>query len=98
MLNHSSSNNTRIKVNAVSGTIVKNYRDSFFVRFQLGSKLGEFLLSEESTVHNRSTVVIQCMCAGGNNRNEIIAEVMWKEDFDKLFEHAEGVKENNERG
>lgn len=31
MLNHSSSNNTRIKVNAVSGTIVKNYKDSFFL-------------------------------------------------------------------
>ena len=55
-------------------------------------------MSKESTIHNRPTVVIQCMCAGGNNGNEIIAEVMWKEDFDKLFEHAEGVKENNERG
>ena len=26
------------------------------------------------------------MCAGGKDGNEIIAEVMWKEDFDAMFE------------
>jgi len=38
--------NTNIKVNAVSGGIVKNHKDSFFLRFNLKSALSERLLSE----------------------------------------------------
>ena len=89
MFNTYQAGDTNIKVNAVSGTIVKNYKKSFFVRFQLGSPLGKNLLSNDSNMCDRysnrkDTVVIQCMCAGGEN--EMIAEVMWKEDFNAMFE------------
>lgn len=95
-----SNSKTNINVNAVSGTLVKNYRKSFFVRFQLASNFGEQLLDINPTIydknydgkwgsHDRPAVVIQCMCAGGHSGNEMIAEVMWKDDFDKLFETEE---------
>lgn len=87
---YSADNNTRINVNAVCGTLVKNYQKSFFVRFQLGSNFGERLLNVNPYIRqydeDRQVVVIQCMCAGGKDGNEMIAEVMWKKDFDSLFE------------
>lgn len=86
MLDCNNLNNTNIKINAVSGTIVKNYRKSFFVRFQIGSEYAKKLLCEDPKIDSKKAVVIQCMLAGGKNANEIIAEVMWKDDFDKMFE------------
>lgn len=86
---YSTDNNTKINVNTACGTLVKNYQKSFFVRFQLGSSFGERLLSVAPYIqdgYKKPVVVIQCMCAGGKNGNEMIAEVMWKEDFDSLFE------------
>lgn len=87
---YSADNSTRINVNAVCGTLVKNYQKSFFVRFQLGSDFGEKLLDVNPSIRqygeNRQVVVIQCMCAGGKDGNEMIAEVMWKKDFDSLYE------------
>lgn len=87
---YSADNSTRINVNAVCGTLVKNYQKSFFVRFQLGSNFGEKLLSVNPCIRqygeDRQAVVIQCMCAGGKDGNEMIAEVMWEKDFDSLFE------------
>lgn len=84
------SNRTNIKVNAVSGTIVKNYKKSFFVKFNLDSHLAGHLLDIEPYMYrgnNRTPVtVIQCMCAGGRDGSEMIAEVMWKEDFEEIFE------------
>lgn len=38
---------TNVKVNTVSGGIVKNHKDSYFLRFHLNSTLGEKLLSPE---------------------------------------------------
>ena len=78
---------TNIKVNAVSGTIVKNYAKSFFVRFQLGSMRSDSLLDTEARINGRSAVVIQVMCAGGHN--EMIAEVMYKNDFDEMMEDSQ---------
>lgn len=86
MLDYNNHNNTNIKVNAVSGTLVKNYQKSFFTRFQIESLYGDKLLSDNPKIRDKNAVVIQCMCAGGKNGNELIAEVMWKEDFDKMFE------------
>ena len=40
-------NNTNIKVNAVSGGIVKNHASSYFLRFNLKSELSETLLCPE---------------------------------------------------
>ena len=90
MFNSYRGGDTNIKVNAVCGTLVKNYQKSFFVRFQLGSDFGEKLLDIYPAIRYcdryKPAVVIQCMCAGGKNGDEMIAEVMWKEDFDSMFE------------
>ena len=90
-----------VDINAVGGTIIKNYRDSFMVRFNMKSKTGEALLCKDPTMVKRierhidnthcsweeeikeSVVVLQVMLCG---EQELLAEVMWKEDFDKMFE------------
>lgn len=87
---YSVDNSQSIKINAVSGTIVKNYKESFILRFHMKSPLADKLLdvSPELKVPNtRSTykpvVVLQVMLCG---EQELLAEVMWKSDFDELFE------------
>jgi hypothetical protein len=78
-----------IKVNAVSGTILKNFKESFFLKFKSGDSLSYELLSREpkllkysSSSNKYPVVVIQLMIIG---ENSFIAEVMWKEDFDSMF-------------
>lgn len=105
MLNSYSRNNYNnpqtVNINAVSGTIIKNYRDSFMVRFNMKSKMGEVLLCKDPIMTKRiehrigntyssweeeikePVVVLQVMLCG---EQELLAEVMWKEDFDKMFE------------
>lgn len=76
-----------IHINAVNGTIVKNYKCSFILRFHMRSEMAERLLSKEPwLMHNREhkpAVVLQVMLCG---EKELLAEVMWKDDFDKIFE------------
>lgn len=86
---YSVDNSQSIKINAVSGTIVKNYKESFILRFHMKSLLAEKLLdaSPELRVPNHNTykpvVVLQVMLCG---EQELLAEVMWKSDFDEMFE------------
>lgn len=85
MFNSYSSNNS-IKINAVSGTIVKNYRKSFMLRFPMESYMAENILSENPCIRSHRSekpiVVLQVMLCGDG---ELLAEVMWKEDFDEIF-------------
>ena len=84
---------TNIKVNAVSGTIVKNFKESFFLRFEIGSRMECGLFDKEPKIKrkhekydyevDRPVVVIQSMVIGDRL---MLAEVMWKEDFDAMFE------------
>lgn len=82
-------NSQSIKINAISGTIIKNYKESFILRFHMKSPLADKLLdvSPELKVPNTNThkpvVVLQVMLCG---EQELLAEVMWKSDFDELFE------------
>lgn len=83
-------NSQSIKINAVSGTIVKNYKESFILRFHMKSPIGDKILdaSPELKVPNthstyKPVVVLQVMLCG---EQELLAEVMWKSDFDELFE------------
>lgn len=96
-------NSQAVNINAVGGTIVKNYKDSFILRFHMQSELAQFLLDKEpqltrkeiyhpsaSPYHTGHTekirepvVVLQVMLCGDQ---ELLAEVMWKEDFDKMYE------------
>ena len=90
---YSVDNSQSIKINAVSGTIVKNYKESFILRFHMKSPIADKLLdvSPELKVQNHYTykpvVVLQVMLCG---EQELLAEVMWKSDFDELFELKEG--------
>lgn len=86
-----------VNINAVGGTIIKNYKDSFMLAFKINSYMGEELLCKNPTLtkkikrYNNSwkeeekepVVVLQAMLCG---EQELLAEVMWKEDFDKMFE------------
>ena len=98
---NSASFKNSIHINAVGGTLVKNYKDSFILRFHMNSNLADKLLTKEPTLCKRteeykdyrgewktkkimeSVVVLQVMLCGND---EFLAEIMWKDDFDKMFE------------
>lgn len=88
MLNsYNVSNPQTVNINAVSGTIVKNYKDSFILRFHMKSAMAETLLDIKPRLQKyreyEPVVVLQVMLCGDQ---EFLAEVMWKEDFDKMYE------------
>lgn len=90
-----------IYIHTVSGTIVKNYQDSFILRFHMKSITAEHLLSKEPVLRHhgkeKPVVVLQVMlCA----EQELLAEVMWKEDFDKVIypTKAESEAESGDNG
>lgn len=88
-----------VNINAVSGAIVKNYKESFMVSFEFNSEMANNILDKEpkmvKRLENTSSyynpinkiyepiVVLQIILCGDNR---VIAEVMWKEDFDKMYE------------
>jgi hypothetical protein len=80
-----------VNINAVSGTIVKNYKDSFILRFHMKSTMADLLLDKKPRLQkygkNEPVVVLQVMLCG---EQEFLAEIMWKEDFDKMYEPQEG--------
>ena len=90
---------TDVDINATSGTLVKHFRDSFFIRFRLDdeSQRVEGLFERDkwcridrknySNYQYRlgddiSIVILQVMLCGAGLA---IAEVIKKEDFDKLY-------------
>lgn len=90
--------NNNLNINAITGTILKNYKESFFLRFHLESSLGKKVLNkypkisetDSSYSKDKDVVVIQMMMCGDMT---VIAELMWKEDFDKLY--ADGGSKND---
>lgn len=102
--NNSSKTTNNIELNAITGTIVKNYKDSFFKRFSLHDKIanqlfdegGAYLTKTESKYvddkswnsYNYETkipvVILQMMMCG---KDEVLCELIFKEDFDKLFDN-----------
>ena len=106
MFNSYKGGDTNIKVNAVSGTMVKNFKDSFFLSFEIGSSLEKRLFNKEPKLsypnkddynypREEPVVVIQTMIIGDKI---MLAEVMWKKDFDAMFENnsEEGRQENHD--
>ena len=80
-------NRQNIKINAISGTIMKNYKESFFRRFHLDSPLAGKVLAHDpkypiNDYVSKPVVVLQMMVCGDM---EVVAELMFKDDFDKLF-------------
>lgn len=50
LYNHYEANpvtNNSLKINAVSGTLTKTYKDSYFIRFQKGSPMEHFYFRED---------------------------------------------------
>ena len=86
-----------LKINAVAGTLVKTYKDSFFLKFHSNSKLADKLFDVEPKIKvnysEKDVVVIQTMLCSDS---EMLAEVMYKKDFDKLFDNTE-VNDNADK-
>lgn len=84
--NYCTKNN--ININAVSGTIVKNYKKSFLLHFSRKSDLWNRIQGDHPKYYSDKCnkldeiVVLQIMIAGNDL---FIAEVMWKNDFEELF-------------
>lgn len=69
--------NNSVKINACSGGIYKTYKESWFDRFSLNSWMAKDLFEP-----NNSTIILQMVMCG---ENEVMAELIKKEDFDKYF-------------
>lgn len=96
MLNsYSKGGNASVSINAISGTIVKNHRESFILDYHLDSPIGKKLMVSDPKLSIRTNkfsynngyedipvVILQTMVCGDLR---VISEIMWKEDFDKIF-------------
>lgn len=69
--------NNSIKINACSDGIYKTYKESWFAKFNLNSWMAESLFKP-----NTSTIILQMVLC---EKNEVMAELIKKEDFDKYF-------------
>ena len=106
--------NNNIDINSVSGTLVKNYRNSFFYQCKEGTKGYDLLFDPENpriyvtskmkntikdkewrggdycTVYYKQVVVLQSMILANGI---LLNEVIWKDDFDNMFENIESKGE-----
>ena len=83
-------NNQRI--NAVSGTLTKTYKDSYFVRFKKGSQMEREYLNDKYCFRHSGyeekteIVVLQVMLMSEDN---YVVEAIDKDKYNKLFELKE---------
>ena len=92
--NYNVDHSQSIEINAVSGTIVKNYKDSLIVRFHMESEMAKTMLYinprndkyKEPNLSGNPVVILQVMLCG---EKEFLVEFMWKKDFEKLFGNRE---------
>ncbi len=102
---HKTYNN--LKVNSVSGLIIKTNPKSFFKTFEIGSEYAKNLLCESPRIMvekeryycqsdrytYESAVVLQIMVCG---ENRVIAEIMLKEDYDECLRNYDNEVLNND--
>ena len=84
---------TNIKVNAVSGTLNKTFRKSFFKRFHKDSRTADYVFNvykPRVEEYGNEIVVLQIMLCGDK---EFLAELIYKEDYDEIFEELEQGKD-----
>ena len=89
---------TNVKMNAVSGTLVKTFRKSFFKRFHMKSNMADYIFNTNKprlSYDGEEIIVLQTMLCG---EGEFLAEIMYKEDYDELFnvEIESDLKESGE--
>lgn len=98
--NYQANPTTNIQVNAVSGTLTKTFRKSFFKRFHMNSETAQHVFNERKPTLRSSTlyytepeiVVLQIMLCGDN---ELLAELIYKEDYDEIFKVKEDTNETS---
>ena len=73
-------NNQNVKVNAVSGSILKNHPKSWFRAFHINSPLAKELMAEGGRI-----VILQMMLCGDNY---VVAECVRRNDLDFQEEKA----------
>lgn len=81
-----------MKINAVSGTLTKTYKDSYFVRFQKGSQMEANYINDKKSFrtdgyNNIEVVVLQIMICGNDT---FLIEAIDKEKYEKMFVNVEG--------
>lgn len=79
-------------INAVSGTLIKTYKDSYFLTTEFDSYLAKGLFDKEKPnlgycrgygyERGREVIILQIMLCGNK---KILIEVINKEDYDKMF-------------
>lgn len=86
---------TKLNVNAVNGTLVKTFRKSFFKRFHMKSNTADYIFdTEKPSLKNKryydtkEIVVLQIMLCGDG---EMLAEIIYKDDYEEMFENNEEV-------
>ena len=82
--------NNSLKVNAVSGTIAKTYKESYIVRFERGSHMEKTYFNEKPYRDERNSwgdykkvediVVLQAMLC---DSNQYLVEAIDKKDYEK---------------
>lgn len=84
---------TKLNVNAVNGTLVKTFRKSFFKRFHMKSNMADYIfdtekpsLKDKRYYDAKEIVVLQIMLCGDG---EILAEIIYKDDYEEMFENNE---------
>lgn len=78
------------KINAVSGTLTKTFKDSYFVRFEKGSRMEDCYFDEnycyrdnENQTKKIEIIVLQVMLCGDDS---YLVEAIDKEKYEKMFE------------
>ena len=75
-------NNQSIKINAVTGAILKNHPKSWFERFHLRSDRAKILMNEgghKSYDLDYSIVILQMVICGDM---EVMAELVYRKDYE----------------
>ena len=97
---HAGNHINNIKINAVTGAILKNHPKSWFERFHLKSQLAKELLKEGgctfSPYHDKADkvgiTVLQMVICGDM---EVMAELVYTKDYEQSFENI-GSSETQE--
>lgn len=86
--------NPTTNVNAVSGTLRKTLRKSFFKRFHIKSTMADYVFDNKKPRlkdGGNEIVVLQIMLCGDN---EFLTELIYKEDYEEIFDIKEVAKES----
>lgn len=91
--------NNSIQINAVSGTMSKTFKNSYFIRFHQNSKVAERLFGRRSyriegdNYNGRpvEVVVLQTMLCGDG---EFLSEVIDKDDYCDMYNDGQSKKED----